>query len=97
MPKGAAGKRKSTVNTGPHRPTRKPAVPAGIATTNDESLGWTAAEVRPMLERAGLTWRQFQSWIKGQTVAIDSKGKVRYYRSDVTRFLMMGPETPVYD
>ncbi len=40
--------------------------------------------------------REFNKFIKGQTVKVDKKGKISYYKRDVDNFLT-NPEKRVFD
>ena len=55
--------------------------------TRDRDLGMTETQVRARLNEKGLTWASFEEWHRGQTCAIDSQGRLRYYVHDVERFL----------
>ena len=41
-------------------------------------------------------WREFQRFMRGQTVALDKKGEYLYYRCDVDNFLT-NPERRFFD
>lgn len=41
-------------------------------------------------------WREFNKFMRGQTVKIDKKGKVSYYKCDVDNFLT-NPEKRFFD
>lgn len=32
-------------------------------------------------------WKEFQYWMKGQTVGVNSDGSIEYYENDVQRFI----------
>lgn len=56
----------------------------------------TEEQVRARLKERRLTWKAFVAWHRGQTYAVDSKGRDRYYDHDVEKFLA-NPKAAVLD
>lgn len=53
----------------------------------DRDLGMTEVQVRARLNEKRLTWAGFKEWHRGQTYAVDSQGRDRYYDHDVEKYL----------
>ena len=53
----------------------------------DAELGLTEVQVRRILASSAIPWADFEKWFRGQTHAIDSRRRRRYYRWDVARFI----------
>jgi len=48
-------------------------------------------EVKKLLKEHKLTWKEFNEWLKGQTVGVNTDGSTDYYSWDVERFIEKKP------
>lgn len=54
-------------------------------------------EVAKLMKKNGITMKEFDEWMFGQTVGINEDGTINYYEHDVMRFIELKVNgTPTY-
>lgn len=47
----------------------------------------TTQEVKKLIKQSGGNWKNFLTWMYGQTVGLNDKGETDWYDYDVNRFI----------